>query len=178
MASLDICGCSLFNITVRSKITTNDSHLWSCACYYQFQALYDMSSSQINDISKCSIFSLSVQSAVILIHRSHLRLKTFNLQQTEMAYIIVLKTKLIVNHLSFRSYKTKQVSSSVNHLSLCCMIAKTITDFTFAFLEAIHIIVMIACINSNEKQYSSSGATEQLKYKMEKIFFVENGVAW
>ena len=40
-----------------------------------------------------------------------------------------------------------------------CMIAKTITDFTFAFIEAIPITVMVACINSNGKQYSSSGAT-------------------
>ena len=36
-----------------------------------------------------------MQSAVILIHRSHLRLKTFKLQQTEMACLLVLKTKLL-----------------------------------------------------------------------------------
>ena len=32
----DICGCSLFNITVTSKIAANDSDLWSCVYYYQF----------------------------------------------------------------------------------------------------------------------------------------------
>ena len=40
-----------------------------------------------------------------------------------------------------------------------CMILKTITDFTFAFIEAIPIVIRIACINSNEKQYPSSGTT-------------------
>ena len=38
------------------------------------------------------------------------------------------------------------------------MIAKTITDFTFAS-KAIPIIIMIACVNSNEKQYSFSETT-------------------
>ena len=33
-----------------------------------------------------------------------------------------------------------------------CMIAKTITDFTFTLIKAIPIIIMINCINSNEKQ--------------------------
>ena len=59
-----------------------------------------------------------MQSAVILIHKSHLRLKTFKLQQTEMACLIVSETKLIVNHHSFGSYKTKQVKSSINCLIL------------------------------------------------------------
>ena len=31
-----------------------------------------------------------------------------------------------------------------------CVIAKTITDFTFALIKAIPIIIMIACINSNK----------------------------
>ena len=114
LALADIRGCSLFNITVTSKIAPNDSQLWSCVCFYQFLALYNKSSSQSNYISKCSIFFLSVQSAVILIHRSHLRLKIFKFQQAEMACLMVLKTKLIVNSLSFGSYKKKQVESSIN----------------------------------------------------------------
>ena len=56
-----------------------------------------------------------------LIHRSHLQLKTFKLQQTEMACLMVSETKLIVNHYSFGSYKTKQVKSSINCLPLCSM---------------------------------------------------------
>ena len=60
LAPLDIRGCSLFNITVTSKIATNDSGLWSCVCYYQFLFLYDELSSHINDISKSSICSPSV----------------------------------------------------------------------------------------------------------------------
>ena len=40
-----------------------------------------------------------------------------------------------------------------------CTTAKTITDFTFALIKAIPIIIMIACINSSEKQYSSPGVT-------------------
>ena len=60
-----------------------------------------------------------MQSVVILIHRSHLRLKTFSLQQTEMACIMVFKTRLIVNHHSFGRKKTRQVKSSVSCLPLC-----------------------------------------------------------
>ena len=44
------------------------------------------------------------------------------------------------------------------------MIAKTITDFTFALIEGIPIIIMIAYINSSEKQYSSSGAIVGFTY--------------
>ena len=108
-----------------------DSRLLSCVCYYQFLTWYNKSSSHINDISKCSMFSLSVQSAVILIHRLHLRLETFKLQQTEMACLMVLKTKLIVNHLSFGNYKTKQVKSSIDQPPLypqdSCMIASLLS---------------------------------------------------
>ena len=68
-----------------------------------------MISDHSDHTSKCSTFYLSVQSAVILIDRSHLSLKTFKLQQTVMACLMVLKTKLIVNHFSFGSYKTKQI---------------------------------------------------------------------
>ena len=119
LALVYIRGCSSFNITVTNKISTNNSHLWSCVCQYQFLALYNKSSSQSNYISKCSIFLLSVQSAVIFIHRSHIRLKTFKLHQTEIACLIVLKAKLTVNRLSLGSYKTKQVKSSINFLPLC-----------------------------------------------------------
>ena len=41
-----------------------------------------------------------------------------------------------------------------------CVIAKTRTDFIFALIKAILIIIMITSINSNKKkQYSSSEAT-------------------
>ena len=101
-----------------------------------------------------------MQSDVILIHRSRLRLKTFKLQQTEMACIMASNTRLIVNHHSFGSYKTKQVisqlSPSMPHENN--MIAKTITDFAFALIKAVPITITIACRSSNKKQYSSSGA--------------------
>ena len=154
--------CILFNITAITKLATDDSHLWPCVCCYRFLALCDKRSLQSNHICKFGKFHC-VQSAVILIHRSHLRLKTFKLQQIEMACITVSKTRLIVNHHSFGSYKTKQVKSSVNcrHPSMPHennMIAKTITDFAFALIKAIPIIITIACRSSNKKQYSSSGA--------------------
>ena len=41
LAPVDIHGCILFNITVIIKIETNNSHLWSCVCCYQFLALCD-----------------------------------------------------------------------------------------------------------------------------------------
>ena len=47
LAPVDIHGYILFNIIVTSKIGTNDSHLWSCVCYYKFLALYDKRSLQI-----------------------------------------------------------------------------------------------------------------------------------
>ena len=94
-----------------------------------------------------------MQSAVILIHRSHLRLKTFKLQQTEMACLMVSETKLIV--------KTKPVlkdkaSKVINQLSPSMphennMITKTITDFAFSMIKALTIIIKIACRSSNKK---------------------------
>ena len=120
MAPVDIHGCILFNFIVMIKIGTNDC--------YQFLSLCKQRSLSSNHICKFGRF-YCVQSAVILIHRSHLRLKTFKLQQTEMACIMVSKTKLIVNHHSFGSYKKKQVKSSIPpsmpHENN--MIAKTIT---------------------------------------------------
>ena len=56
LASVDIHGCILFNITVTSKIGTNDSHLWSCVCCYQFLALYDKRSLHNNHICKFGKF--------------------------------------------------------------------------------------------------------------------------
>ena len=49
LAPVDIHGCILFNFIVTIKIGTNDSHLWSCVCYYQFLALYDKRSLQSNN---------------------------------------------------------------------------------------------------------------------------------
>ena len=95
LAPVDIRAYILFTIIVTSKIGTNDSRLWSCVCYYQFLALYDKRSLQSNHICKFGKISLCVQSAVILIHRSHLRRKTFKFQHTEMACLMVLKTKLL-----------------------------------------------------------------------------------
>ena len=66
------------------------------------------------------------------------------------------------------------------------MITKTITDFAFALIKAIPIIITTACRSSNKKQYSSSGAKvvftrriflKQLKYKKE-TSLVEKGIAW
>ena len=63
LAPVDIHGYILLHIIVTSKIETNDSHLLSCVCYYQFLALYDKRSLQSNHI--CKFISLCVQSAVI-----------------------------------------------------------------------------------------------------------------
>ena len=49
-----------------------------------------------------------------------------------------------------------QLSPSMPHENN--MIAKTITDFAFALIKAIPIIITTACRSSNKKQYSSSGA--------------------
>ena len=77
-----------------------------------------------------------------------------------------------------------QLSPSMPHENN--MIAKTITDFAFALIKAIPIIITIACRSSNKKQYLSSGAKvvftrriflKQLKYK-KKTSLVEKGVAW
>ena len=115
----------------------------------------------VSDLFRVIIFASLVNFTVCAIccnldSRSHLRLKTFKLQQTEMACLIVSETKLIIYHHSFGSYKTKQVNSqlspSVPHEN--SMITKTITDFAFALIRAI----MIACKSSNKKQYPSSGA--------------------
>ena len=56
MAPVDIHGYILFNIIVTSKIGTNDSHLCSCVCYYQFLALYNKRSLQSNHICKFGKF--------------------------------------------------------------------------------------------------------------------------
>ena len=34
----------------------------------------------------------------------------------------------------------------------CCVIAKTITNLTFALIRAIHIIIMMACFNKNNNK--------------------------
>ena len=119
LAPVDIHGSISFSmIIVITKIETNDSHLWSCVCCYQFLVLCNKGSLQSNHICKFGKFHCVWRSPVILIHRSLLRLKTFKLQQTEMACLMVSETKLIVNHHSFGSYKTKQVKSSINCLPL------------------------------------------------------------
>ena len=41
---------------VTSNMGTNDSHLWSCVCYYQFLALYNKRSLQSNHIWKFGKF--------------------------------------------------------------------------------------------------------------------------
>ena len=55
LAPVDIHGCISFNIVVITKIATNDSHLCSCACCYQFMALCDKRSFQSNHIYKFGI---------------------------------------------------------------------------------------------------------------------------
>ena len=56
LAPVDINGCISFNITVIIKIETNDSHLWSSVCCYQFLALCDKRSLQSNNICKFGKF--------------------------------------------------------------------------------------------------------------------------
>ena len=68
------------------------------------------------------------------------------------------------------------------------MIAKTITDFAFALIETVPIIITIACKSSNKKQYSSLGDKILLSLLAEYFWnssdtkketsFVEKGVAW
>ena len=41
LAPVDILGCISFNITVITTTETNDFHMWSCVCCYQFLALCD-----------------------------------------------------------------------------------------------------------------------------------------
>ena len=56
LAPVDIYGCISFNIIAITKIATNDSHLWSCLCCYQFLALCDKQSRQSNRIYKSGKF--------------------------------------------------------------------------------------------------------------------------
>ena len=53
LAHVDIHGCISFNIIV---IATNDSHLLSCVCRYQFLALCDKRSLQSDHICKFGKF--------------------------------------------------------------------------------------------------------------------------
>ena len=69
--------------------------------------------------------------------------------QSSTNCLTMLKTKLIVNHPSFGSYKTKEVKSSPSIPLESCLIAKTITDFTFAFIEALPIIIALSAIKNN-----------------------------
>ena len=41
-----------------TKIETNDSHMWSCVCSYQFMALCDKRSLQSNHICKFGNFTV------------------------------------------------------------------------------------------------------------------------
>ena len=56
LALVDIHRCILFNITVITKIVTNDSHRWSCVYCYQFLAPYNKRSLQSNHICKVGEF--------------------------------------------------------------------------------------------------------------------------
>ena len=56
LASADIHGCILLSIIVTSKLGTNNSHLPSCVCYYQFLDLYDKRSLQSNHIGNFDKF--------------------------------------------------------------------------------------------------------------------------
>ena len=61
LAPVDIHGCISFNVIVITKIATNDSHLWSCVCCYQFLALCDK---QLKTIfifrGQSSLYSLNI----------------------------------------------------------------------------------------------------------------------
>ena len=56
LAPVDIHGCISFNVIVITKIETNDSHLGSCVCCYQFLASVIKRSLQSNHICKFGKF--------------------------------------------------------------------------------------------------------------------------
>ena len=178
LTPVDIHGYILFNFVVIIKMETNDSHLWSCVCCYQFLALCNKQSLQSNHICKFVKFAVCAICCNLDSQITPSGLKTFKLQQTEMACIMVSKTKLILNHHELWQLQNKasqvitQLSPSMSHQNN--MIAKTITDFAFALIETIPIIITITCRSSNKKQCSSSRAKivftvwiflKQLKYK-------------
>ena len=118
LASVDIHGCILFNFIFIIKIGTNDSHMWSCVCYYQFLALYDKQSLQSNHI--CSLVNFTV-CAIWCNLDSQITPTTKDLQASTNWDSLPrgIEDKAVVNHRGFGSYKTKQVKSSINHLPLC-----------------------------------------------------------
>ena len=133
-----------------------------------------------------------MQSAVILIHRSHLQLKTSKLQQTEMACIMHgIEDKTDCKSLQLWELQDKpsqvinQLSPSMPHENI--MIAKTITDLAFALIKAIPIIITIACRSSNKKTiFILRGQnslywlniSEASQIRKQETSFVEKGVAW
>ena len=56
LAPVDIHGCILFNFIIITEIGTDDSHLWSSVCYYQFLAMYDKQSFQSSQTCKFGKF--------------------------------------------------------------------------------------------------------------------------
>ena len=56
LAPVDIHFCISFNIIAITKFVTNESHLWSGVCCYQFPALCDQRSLQSNQICKFGKF--------------------------------------------------------------------------------------------------------------------------
>ena len=121
LALVDIHGCISFNIIVITKIETNA--ILTCGLVY---AVTNFWLCAISDLFRVIIFASLVNFTVCAICcnlDSQITPSTedFKLQQTEMACLMVSETKLIVNHHSFGSYKTKQVKSSVNCLPLCPM---------------------------------------------------------
>ena len=117
-APIDIHGCILFNFIVIIKIRTNDCHLWSCVCYYQFLALY--SNDLFRVITSASLINFTV-CAICCNLDSQITPMTEDLQASTNLDGVPrdIEDKAAVKHCGFESYKTKQVKSSINHLPLC-----------------------------------------------------------
>ena len=119
LAPVDIHGCISFNITAITKIATDDSHLWSRVCCYQFLALCY----PISNLFRVIIFVSLVNFTVCVICRnldSQITPTTEDLQAPTHWDGLPSGTedKAIVNR-GFGSYNTKQVKSPINHLPLC-----------------------------------------------------------
>ena len=119
LVPIDIHGCILFNFKVIIKARTNDSHLWSCVCCYQFLALYNKRSYQSNHICKFGKFQCVC--AICCDLDSQITPTTEDLQASTKSDGLPrgIEDKAVLNHCGFESYKTKQVKTSINHLPLC-----------------------------------------------------------
>ena len=107
LAPVDIHGCILFDFIVIIEIRTNDSHLWSFVCYYQFLALYDKRSLQSNHIILASLVNFIV-CAICCNLDSQITPTTEDLQAlTNLDGLPCgIEGNAVLNHRGFGSYKT------------------------------------------------------------------------